>query len=298
MTEKKDYFMKTAIQINSLYLERMYQAENQSDSKTLSRIRDYWWPSFIKSYESDENYALDNLDVFMDQGREKFNLAAKNYALEQGFIEGSQEYIQRITQFMKSNTGKMFERFVGLVIAFHLFKIQSSYAIWKFTKELEDFSIDFSPKQFNVKIQQGKSSYNINIDADLLLFDPANPKDFVYMISVKSTLKDRFHNVPFWNLLRNLSLSNDTELAQRVFAKNLNRLEKCKYVAICSDLAKEQPDFIGENPRNLLSFDASLLDAAYVTSSKAINLKDSEQHFGFTRDYPFNRLSRFFSEFK
>lgn len=287
--------MLSATEINELYLSRMKSAESQSDGKTLAKIRDFWWPSFIESYNDNPTFSLNNLDVFMDSGRKKMDAAAHEFAESKGFLAGSPDYVQRITQFMKSNTGKMFERFVGLALSHHLLQTGSAYCVWGFSNELSKFSELLSPSEFNVSIKQGNSTFNINIDADLLIFNPVVPDDFVYMVSIKSTLKDRFHNVPFWNLLRVLSLSDDTDLSKRVVAANSVRLAACKYVAICSDLAKEQPDFAGESPRNLLSFDAALLDAAYVSSSKAAKLKSSANHFGFGRDYPFSPLSNFFS---
>jgi hypothetical protein len=131
------------------------------------------------------------------------------------------------------------------------------------------------------------------IDADLFAFNPENPDLDVYLISIKSTLKDRFHNVPFWNLLRYAALNN---VPTNVKAHNEARLRSLKYIAVCSDLAKEQPDFAMEaGPRNLIAIDAALLDGAYVTASKAKGLGQDTLHLGTARKAPFYPLSKFLS---
>jgi hypothetical protein len=66
-------------------------------------------------------------------------------------------------------------------------------------------------------------------------------------------------------------------------------LARLKYVAICSDFALEQPDFgTDAGARNLLQIDASLLDGAYVTSSRARGLPtDCTNHLGEVRQHAF-----------
>ena len=71
-------------------------------------------------------------------------------------------------------------------------------------------------------------------------------------------------------------------------------LKKISYIVICTDLAKEQPDFNNpKGPRELLCIDAALLDGAFVTSKKAKGLGSNENCLGVNRDFPFYKLSSF-----
>lgn len=282
-----------SLQINQKYLDQMYNAK--PSDKVFSRIRDFWWPHFLSSYSKNPTECLDALDLCMDAGQERLRLAANDHAVSFGFKEGSKEHIQRVNQVLKSSTGKMFERFIGLAIAHALLTNKSKYSIWGFRSDLSKFSTEIEPKNFEVSMMLSGREFSTPVDADLLVFDPTKCENDVYMISVKSTLKDRFHNVPFWNLVRALSLSQSNDcVIQKITPKNGKRLSSAKYVSVCSDLANEQPDFGSEDgPRNLLCFDAILLDGAYVTASRAKGVKRSKNHFGNDRAEPFSPLSCF-----
>ena len=149
-------------------------------------------------------------------------------------------------------------------------------------------------EKFTVAKRLGPRQYKTAIDADLIIFSPNQETKPIYMVSIKSTLKDRFHNVPFWNLLRSLA-TNDT--VQDITAEHRSFLRNVKYISICTDLAEEQPDFAAETgPRNMLCFDAALLDGAYVTASRANGVSASENCIGLERDAPFHRLSAFLAK--
>jgi len=198
-----------------------------------------------------------------------------------------------INQFMKSNTGKMFERFVGLALAYCLDLADAPYAVMAFKNENFGFCHGLTRADFTVNFKFGDGTLKTEIDADVFAFNPTHVGADVYMISVKSTLKDRFHNVPFWNLLRRAAVSPDFP---EIYATNNATLARMKYIAICSDLANEQPDFGTENgARNLLQIDASMLDGAYVTASRAKGLPtDCTNHLGAIRKHAFYRYSCFY----
>jgi hypothetical protein len=102
------------------------------------RVRDLWWPHFIDRLDVEKvplAQVLDELDVCMDKSRGTFLKMAGTYAEEQGFAEGSRDHIQRSSQFLKSNTGKMFERFIGYALAESLERIGSPFAAYGFNVE-------------------------------------------------------------------------------------------------------------------------------------------------------------------
>lgn len=280
----------TAREINEKYLNKMMSAPEKQ--KVLYRIREYWWTHFLSDFNADPSSALDALDLCMDKGQAQLRQAALDHATNGGFSAGSDEHMQRINQVLKSSTGKMFERLIALSIAHTLNQFDSNYCVWSFTNDLKKITNTFKKEDLIVTVKLQDVEYKTPIDADFVIFDPSDNEADYYLVSIKSTLKDRFHNVPFWNLLRHAAISSSLE---NLRPNNLEEARKPKYIAICSDLAKEQPDFSAESgPRNMLCLDAALLDGAYVTASRAQGLGDpTEQHIGSSRKAPFYPLSAF-----
>jgi hypothetical protein len=174
---------------------------------------------------------------------------------------------------------------------------KAKYAIWPFRADVVKVCSYLKREQFSVGCKLGDQEYSTPVDCDLIIFNPADECSNFYMLSIKSTLKDRFHNVPFWNLLRVCALNNMHSIYSDSDTKRL--LNRARYVAACTDLAEEQPDFSNrEGPRNLLCLDAALLDGAYVTSSKAVGLGSDDNHFGSNRSAPFYKLTKFITMLK
>lgn len=277
-----------AREINDKYLNKMLAATEKT--KVLYRIKEFWWPHFVQSFEADPEGTLNSLDLSMNEGQQHLRRVAEDHAVQMGFQPGSSEYIQRITQVLKSSTGKMFERFIALSIAYALKRYQSGYCVWSFTKDLEKITTVFHKDDLLVTATLGDTAYQTPIDADFVIINPEDEAADYYLVSIKSTLKDRFHNVPFWNLLRHAAISSSLE---NLTPANPEGAAKPKYIAVCSDLAVEQPDFSADGgPRNMLCLDAALLDGAYVTASRACGLGAlNENHLGSARGAPFYPLS-------
>lgn len=280
----------SAKQINEKYLDKMLSASEKT--KVLYRIKEFWWLHFVQSFEADPEKTLNSLDLCMNEGQEHLRRVAQEHAVQMGFQPGSSEYIQRISQVLKSSTGKMFERFIALSIAYALKQYQSDYCVWSFTKDLEKITSVFHKDDLLVTATLGDVAYQTPIDADFVIINPADKSADYFLVSIKSTLKDRFHNVPFWNLLRHAAISSSMK---NLTPANPEGAARPKYIAVCSDLAQEQPDFSADcGPRNMLCLDAALLDGAYVTASRARGLGGvNEVHLGSARGAPFYPLSAF-----
>jgi len=283
--------MSSAAQsLNRLYLETM---ETALENTVLGRVRILWWSEFIGAIRRNGvGDTVDRLDKCMEASRNHLNEMAMAYATSKDPKASTVKSAQLRTQFLKSNTGKMFERFVGLGIAYVLHESDSDYCILPFKNQfLSKCNALPNTEATEVRIKLGESILRTRIDADLFAFNPTDISQNIYLISVKSTLKDRFHNVPFWNLLRLCALSEDFP---QITAVDRTLLKRAKYVAICTDLAEEQPDFASaEGPRSLLQIDAALLDGAYVTASKAKGVYSTGNYFGANRDAAFHPLSDF-----
>lgn len=276
--------------LNQIYIDELISAEEDS---VFGKLKLYWWEHYLEGIDKyGIERALDGLDEFMRIGNEDFRKSAVHYAIKKGHSENTPQYIQAINQYLKSNTGKMFERFIGLTLAYALLKSNSEYCVLPFRSDTIKLCHGLTKNDFSITVDLGSKLLPTHIDADLIAFNPKNKDAVIYMISVKSTLKDRFHNVPFWNLLRRMSVSKDFS---DISAKNIELLNKVKYIAICTDLAEQQPDFAAETgPRNLLCVDAALLDGAFVTSTKAKGLGNDKGSVLGSRNFAFYPLSRFF----
>jgi hypothetical protein len=277
--------------LNSLYLTELQDA---GPDTTLGRIRSLWWPVFLERFSLEgAAVTINSLDSCMDACRDELQQIAIQYARQKGHREGSAKFTQLVSQFLKSNTGKMFERFVGLTLAHCLNSSGSDYCIQPFRSDTLNRCSGFSSDTFEITVRLGETAYTTKIDSDLIAFNPTDNEKPIYMISIKSTLKDRFHNVPFWNILRVISVAG---VRDGIRARHPEILSKMQYIAICTDLAAEQPDFSNaEGPRNLLCLDAALLDGAYVTASTAQGLGTCTNHIGPLRGSPFYPLSAFLS---
>lgn len=276
-----------ARRLNSVHLELLESAS----AKTFGRIRTLWWDGFIEGVKrTGPLVAINNLDAFMDGGHKGLLEMAAKYAQQKGLGSDTAKNMQLQTQVLKSNTGKMFERFIGLAIAYVLHELNSPYCILPFATPYLKCCPGLTRDHFMVKVMLGKKPLDTHVDADLFVFNPEKPAAELLQISVKSTLKDRFHNVPFWNLLRHAAIGS--HISPTVYAPYADALKRVKYVAICSDLAKQQPDFGTESgARNLLQVDAALLDGAYVTSTRAKGVATHGKHLGHDRESAFFRLS-------
>jgi hypothetical protein len=259
----------------------------------LGRIRDLWWPEYLALVgRVGLKAALNSLDECMFAVQDRFMQMARDFALDRGHGAGTNEFRISETQFVKSNLGKMFERFCGLALAYALAETDGRYCIQPFRAVELAACQQLSRERFMVGVVFGDGHLFTPIDADLFAYNPMDDDDELFLISVKSTLKDRFHNVPFWNLLRRAAVSGDfadIEPADREL------LARVRYVAICSDIALEQPDFRTDaGARNLLQIDAALLDCAYVASGRARGLpNDCLAQLGEVRQHAFYRFACF-----
>jgi hypothetical protein len=279
-----------ARELNTRYITEMQEAKEDT---VLGRVRDIWWPAFLERHAHDGAAAtLDSLDEIVAHKDHKTELMGRfgAHADRRSLKPDTDQFRVSQNQFIKSNLGKMFERFACLALAYSLHEVDSKYCVLPFRTDSISLMHGKGRDSFRVNFKFGDGTLQTLIDADTFAFAPDDPESEIFMISVKSTLKDRFHNVPFWNLLRRIAVSDDFP---EVAACDVHTLSRVRYVAVCSDFAEEQPDFgTDAGARNLLQIDASLLDGAYVSSSRARGLpNDCVNHLGDIRQHAFYRYS-------
>lgn len=89
--------------------------------------------------------------------------------------------MQAVNQYLKSNTGKMFERLIGLTLAYSLMKSDSKYCVLPFRTDTFNESNGLKKEDFAVDVVLGDEKLLTTINADLIAFDPDNLNDEIFM---------------------------------------------------------------------------------------------------------------------
>lgn len=168
-----------------------------SPDTALGRVRNIWWDTFKARCRSHgTRTAIDTLDLAMYDSRPEMARRAGSYATASGASQDSERWRLLASQFMKSNTGKMFERLVGLALAYALNELDAPYCVLPCRTDTLHYCHGMTRSDLAVRFVFGDGTLYTHIDADLMAFNPSARRADIYLISVKSTLKDRFHNVP------------------------------------------------------------------------------------------------------
>lgn len=192
-------------------------------------------------------------------------------------------------QAVKSNAGKIFERYVGYALATAL--QGTEWAVWHNRRDAKTL-LGFDPSQHLLITKQFEDEeIAVEIEGDLLIARPGDPDSPIILFSIKSTLKERLHNVTMWQLAKNIALDPDMSKKMGLVAKNPSKLERVLYCLACSDTAQEQPD-LAKEPRRKIKFDVSFLDYAFaaVASNEVSHLASVISKQGRGKDL-FHRMS-------
>ena len=180
---------------------------------------------------------------------------------------------QKRMQAVKSNAGKIFERYVGYAIARAL--VGTGWAVWHNSRDAKRV-FGFDPREWlTVTKEFGDNTVTVDIEGDLLIARPNDEHGSLVLLSVKSSLKDRLHNVPMWNLVKEIALDDGMSRKLGLTARNPDKLRRVVYCLACSDIAEEQRD-LDVDPRAKIKFDVALLDYAFasVASPDATHLSE------------------------
>ena len=292
MNESNEIVSELAKELNLQNLS--YLAEGQTyggtNSVVVERINRLWWPNYLTMASKNRKDAINKLDLAMG-GPGPLRNEARSFCLESGEIEGTPRFIQRFNQFLKSNTGKMFERLIIFSISENLLHHDSDFVCLPYVKSVKELMSE-DPNIFNINVTLGEKNFFSDLDADAVVFNPENPLDNeIYFLTMKSTLKDRLHSAIFLNLLRYVALGDSQE---RVTSNSPEILHRLNYVLVCTVLAEEQPDLNSEDgPICMIGLDVALLDGAFVTGDTVKAVGNEGPFFGKGRSHPFHWLSRF-----
>ncbi len=223
--------------------------------------------------------ALDCLsDVFLEA-----------YPAVKADIDATATSEQSARQAVKSNAGKIFERYVGYALATAL--TGTGWAVWHNRQDAKDWlGLDPADYLSITKVFEDEE-IPVDIEGDLLITRPGDEDSPLMVVSIKSTLKDRLHNVTMWQLAKDIALDPHLSKKLSLTAKNPEKLARVIYCLACADTAQEQPDLAAE-PRRKIKFDVSFLNYAFaaVASNEASYLASIVSEKGRGSDL-FHRMS-------
>lgn len=259
----------TADEINKAYLADLEKA----DGLVFTRLKRFVAPRHeekIKTFidEGEEYPAIKALDFLGNILLEAYPEVQADIETENPLPDDTDDKAriklveQSRRQAVKSNAGKIFERYVGYALAKAL--QGTRWAVWHNRKDAKE-KFGFVPSEYLsiVKQLKGNEEIDVEIEGDLLISRPGVPDYPLIVISIKSTLKDRLHNVTMWQLAKNISLDENMSKTLGLVAKNPQKLRRVYYCLACADIAQEQRD-LQTTPRRKIKFDVSFLDFAFA----------------------------------
>lgn len=179
------------------------------------------------------------------------------------------ERTQKRMQASKSNAGKIFERFSAWAISRAL--TGTDWAVWKDTADIADVLGVSKADLFKVQREALGGTLTVLLEADYVVFRPVDPLAALVLVSSKSSMKDRLHGVTMWAMVVECLRSSAVREHFGLSAKHVDTLARSKYVVVTGDIATEQPDLRGTDPRALLQFDVSFCDAAFAAVTQEWN---------------------------
>lgn len=288
--------MLTADEINTAYLADL----EKSEGLVFTRLKRFLAPRHeekIKTFtnEGEEHPAIKALDFLGNILLEAYPEVKADIENEIPLPADADENVrkkleQSRRQAVKSNAGKIFERYVGYALAKAL--QGTGWAVWHNRQDAKKI-LGFAPSEYLSIVKQLKDNEEIavEIEGDLLISRPGVPDYPLIVVSIKSTLKDRLHNVTMWQLAKNIALDENMSKTLGLVAKNPQKLNQVYYCLACADIAQEQRD-LEKAPRRKIKFDVSFLDFAFaaVTGDELDHLASAVSEQGRGNDL-FHRMS-------
>jgi hypothetical protein len=258
----------TADEINNAYLADLEKAEGL----VFTRLKRFVAPRHEKKIKTfinkgEEHPAIKALDFLGNILQEAYPEVQADIETEIPIPANADDKVrtkleQSRRQAVKSNAGKIFERYVGYALAKAL--QGTGWAVWHNRQDAKE-KLGFAPSEYLSIVKQLKDNEEIavEIEGDLLISRPGVPDYPLIVVSIKSTLKDRLHNVTMWQLAKNISLDENMSKKLGLVAKNPQKLNRVYYCLACADIAQEQRD-LQTTPRRKIKFDVSFLDFAFA----------------------------------
>lgn len=234
--------------------------------------------------------ALDHMgDVLLDAYSDVKSEIRQAQIDKHGATPDPQKLEQSVMQGVKSNAGKIFERYVGYGLAIAL--RGTGWAVWHNRQDASEVFGYNTSEYLQVALEFNGEEICIDIEGDILIARPNEPESPLIVVSIKSTLKDRLHNVALWGLVKKVAADPVASKAVGLRAVHPEKLSKVIYVLACADTAQEQTD-LASTPRRKIQFDVALLDFAFaaLSSQEAEHLSREISKDGRGADM-FHRLS-------
>lgn len=284
----------TSDQINEAYINSLDDASGE----VFRRLKEYVAPRHIAKIQELQSSgvekpafkSLDYLgDILLDSYADVRGDIRRSLTAKQGNTPNPEKLEQSVMQGIKSNAGKIFERYVGYALALAL--NGTGWAVWHNRQDAKEMFGFNTSETLQVYTEFNGQEISIDIEGDVLIARPNEPESPLIVVSIKSTLKDRLHNVALWGLVKRVASNQIASEAVSLKARHPEKLRRVVYILACADTAQEQRD-LAEAPRRKIQFDVALLDFAFaaVSTAEAQHLSQEISDSGRGADL-FHRLS-------
>lgn len=256
----RDWYEHTADEINERYIE--YFGANktfasQNDPVTVKRFADVVRPIYdAKKIDlADENVDYPHIKVanhireIMESSYEGVNDAIRDHLPEVEDGDGLSKYNQGVSK----TGGMLHEYLVCYNLAENLLGTNAAVAFHKppEVKQATTLNRNYAGEELEIELE-----------GDIVVFDPSDKSAPVILISMKSSMKERSHIATMWSLLHDIGKDKASREQYGIEVDDPNDiLDNAIYTFVTADL---YGDFDENSVRNLIKMDISFMDYFFL----------------------------------
>lgn len=258
---RRDWYNHTADEINERYIE--YFGSNktfadQNNPVTVKRFADVVRPIYdAKKIDlADEGVDDPHLKIanhlreIMESSYEGVNDTIRDHLPE---VEGNSDGLSKYNQGVSKTGGMLHEYLVAYNLAENLLGTKTAVAFHK-PPEIKQAT--------TLKRDYAGDELKIELEGDIVVFDPSDKTAPVILISMKSSMKERSHIATMWSLLHDIGKNKSSREEYGIEVDDPNEiLENAIYTFVTADL---YGDFDGNTVRNLIKMDISFMDYFFL----------------------------------
>lgn len=276
---RRDWYDCTANEVNERYIE--YFGANktfsdQNDLVTVERFADVVRPIYdAKKIDLDDEgvdqphiKVANHFREILESSYEGVNDAIRAHLPE---VEDDADGLSKYNQGVSKTGGMLHEYVLAYNLAENLLGTKAAVAFHK-PSEIQQAT--------TLKRNYGGEQLEIELEGDIVVFDPSDKTAPVILVSMKSSMKERSHIATMWSLLHDISKSEKTQKKYNIEVDDPHDiLENAIYTFVTADLSG---DFDDSTVRNLIQMDISFMDYFFLARAdfegalKSVNIGGEE----------------------
>lgn len=261
---RRNWYDCSANQINERYIE--YFGANktfpsQNNPVTVERFADVVRPIYdakkIDLADNGVDYphikVANHLREIMESSYEGVNDAIREHLPE---VEDEAQGLSKYNQGVSKTGGMLHEYLVCYNLAENLLGTNAAVAFHK---------PSVIKQATTLKRNYAGEELEIELEGDIVVFDPSDKEAPVILISMKSSMKERSHIATMWSLLHDIGKNDNLRNEYNIEVDDpYNILDNAIYTFVTADL---YGDFDENSVRNLIKMDISFMDYFFLGRS-------------------------------